>query len=406
MSVVIGIIIGILMLMFLVTMHELGHFLAAKRNGVEVEEFGIGFMPRAIAWRKVNGKWRKLTKREWNNPPGTGTILSLNWLPIGGFCQMKGESDADTEKGSFGAASFWKKTKILFAGVMMNWLVAAVILTILAFVGMPHFIEEQFTMPSDTRVLVKTPVTLTSVVDDSPAKMAGMEAGDIIQQARVLNGDENERYQILTTDDLLTFDNNHKGQTVYFTFERGGESKMAQVTLNGDDAEYVLGAGITGEAYYQSSWSSPIVGIGTTLQITGETFRGVGKLLVNLVTGAVRQLNPNENVREEGAKAIGEAGDSVAGPVGIVGVLFPAFVSSGGLNLFFLVALISISLACMNVLPIPALDGGRWLLIAIYRLRKKKLTKEKEEKIVGRAFMAILAIAVIVTIMDIIRLIK
>ncbi len=319
---------------------------------------------------------------------------------------MKGESDADTEPGSFGAASFWKKTKILFAGVVMNWLVAAIILTILAFVGMPHFIEGQFTIPSDTRVLVKTPVTLTSVMDDSPAKFAGMEVGDVIQQVRVLNGDLNERYQILTTDDLLSFDSNHKGQIVYFTFERNGESKMAEVKLNGDDSDYVLGAGITGEAYYQSSWSSPIVGIGTTLQITGETFRGVGKLLVNLVSGAVQQLNPNENVREEGAKAIGEAGDSVAGPVGIVGVLFPAFVSSGGLNLFFLVALISISLACMNVLPIPALDGGRWLLIAIYRLRKKKLTKEKEEKIVGRAFMVILALAAIVTIIDILRLVK
>ena len=394
------------MLMFLITAHEFGHYIAAKRNGVEVEEFGIGFMPRAIAWRKVNGKWRKLTKREWKNPPGTGTIVSLNWLPIGGFCQMKGESDADTEPGSFGASSFWRKTKILFAGVLMNWLVAAIILTILAFVGMPHFIEGQFTIPSDTRVLVKTPVTLTSIVDDSPAKLAGLMEGDVIQQVRVLDGNSNERYQILTTDDLLTFDDNHKGQVVYITFERDGELKMAQVQLNGEDADYILGAGITGEAYYQSSWSSPIVGIGTTLQITGETFKGVGQLLVNLITGAARQLNPDENVRKEGSEAIEEAGDSVAGPVGIVGVLFPAFVSSGGLNLFFLVALISISLACMNVLPIPALDGGRWLLIAIYRLRKKKLTKEKEEKIVGRAFMVILALAAIVTIIDILRLVK
>ena len=90
--------------------------------------------------------------------------------------------------------------------------------------------------------------------------------------------------------------------------------------------------------------------------------------------------------------------------MGIIGVLFPAFAASGLNNLAFLVALISISLACMNVLPIPALDGGRWLMITIYRLRKKKLTKEKEEKIVGRAFMAILIIAAIVTIIDIVRL--
>ena len=140
MSVVIGIIVGLLILMLLVTGHEYGHFIAARRNGVEVEEFGIGFPPRAIAWRKVNGKWRRLKKSEWKKMPGKGLVLSLNWLPIGGFCQMKGESDADTEKGSFGASSFWVKTKILFAGVAMNWLMAFVILTVLALFGMPHFL--------------------------------------------------------------------------------------------------------------------------------------------------------------------------------------------------------------------------------------------------------------------------
>ena len=128
MSVVIGIIIGIFMLMLLVTAHEFGHFIMARRNGVEVEEFGICFPPRAIAWRKVNGKWRRLKRSEWKNPPGKGTILSLNWLPIGGFCQMKGESDADTAEGSFGAAKFWQKTKILFGGVAINCLVSFFIL--------------------------------------------------------------------------------------------------------------------------------------------------------------------------------------------------------------------------------------------------------------------------------------
>ena len=93
----------------------------------------------------------------------------------------------------------------------------------------------------------------------------------------------------------------------------------------------------------------------------------------------------------------------MSGPVGIVGILFPAFTSSGAPYLFFLVAIISISLACMNVLPIPALDGGRWLMITIARLRKKKLTKEVEEKIVSRSFIVILIIALIVTILDVTR---
>lgn len=403
MSVVIGIIIGILMLMFLVTAHEFGHFIAARRNGVEVEEFGICFPPRAIAWRKVGGKWRRLKKKEWKNPPGKGTIISLNWLPIGGFCQMKGESDADTAEGSFGASSFWQKTKILFGGVAMNWLVAFVLLTMLAWVGMPHFLSGQFVMPGDTNLIVESPVSIGEVLDDSPASKAGLKDGDVITKAQAL-GDSSERMSIVTTDDLLNFNSRHAGSLVYLTYERGEEELTAEVELNEADADYLLGASISGSVYYMNSWSAPIVGLMTTAQITGETFKGVGMLLYNLVSGVVQQINPNQEVRENGAAAIKSAGDSVSGPVGIIGVLFPAFAASGLNNLLFLVALISISLACMNVLPIPALDGGRWLLIAIYRLRKKKLTKEKEEKIVSRAFMVILALAAIVTIIDIMRL--
>ena len=96
----------------------------------------------------------------------------------------------------------------------------------------------------------------------------------------------------------------------------------------------------------------------------------------------------------------------MSGPVGIIGVLFPSFLSMGIESLMFLVAIISISLACMNVLPIPALDGGRWLLIAIYKLRKKELTKETEEKIVSKAFTAILILALVVTVLDVMRLVR
>jgi len=391
------------MLMFLVTAHEFGHFIMARRNGVEVEEFGIGFPPRAIAWRKVNGKWRRLKKKEWKKPPGKGTVVSLNWLPIGGFCQMKGENDSDTAEGSFGAASFWRKTKILFGGVAMNWLVAFVLLTILAWIGMPHFLNNQFTMPGDTKVLVEKPVEIGEVIEDSPADLAGLRSGDKIMRARVID-DDPERVEIITTEDLLNFNGRHAGGIVYLIFERNGGEMVAEVQLNGADAEYLLGASISGSAYYMSSWSAPIVGLATTAQITGETFKGVGALIYNLFSGIIKQINPNQEMRESGAAAIKSAGDSVSGPIGIVGILFPAFVASGLNNLGFLVALISISLACMNVLPIPALDGGRWLLIAVYRLRKKKLTKAKEEKIVGWAFMVILLLAAIVTVVDIMRL--
>ena len=169
MDIFIGIVVGLIVLMFLVTAHEFGHFLASRRNGVNVLEFGIGFPPRAAAWIKdeKTGKWRKLKKSEWKKEKVSkvvyseskglaqkGMIFSLNWLPIGGFCQMDGESAEDSRKGTFGAASFWAKTKILFAGVTMNWLVAIIIFTMLAWTGMPEFIDNQFTIPSDTILCV------------------------------------------------------------------------------------------------------------------------------------------------------------------------------------------------------------------------------------------------------------
>ena len=412
MSVVLGIVVGLLILMLLVVGHEFGHFIAARRNGVEVEEFGICFPPRALAWRKVNGKWRRLKKSEWKRPPGEGLIISLNWLPIGGFCQMKGESDAERSKGSFGASSFWSKTKILFAGVTMNWLMAIVVFTVLAWIGMPHFLEGQFEMPGDTQAIVEAPVTIGEVKDGSPADKARLREGDVVMQMRSLGCSDGscelpdgERRIINTTEDLLSFDEKYAGETIYMTYQRGDEISMVEIKLNGSDAEYILGAGISGKAIYRSTWSAPIVGFMTTAQITGETFKGVGQLIWNLVSGVVRQLNFfDQSARESGAEAVKAAGDSVSGPVGIIGVLFPSVLSSGIGNLLFLTGLISVSLAVMNVLPIPALDGGRWLLILIFRLRKKELTKEREEKIVGRAFLALLLIVAVVTVLDIVRM--
>ena len=404
MSVVLGILIGLFMLVFLVTAHEFGHFLMARRNGVEVEEFGICFPPRAIAWRKVDGKWRRLKKSEWDDAPGEGTILSLNWLPIGGFCQMKGESDADTKKGSFGKATYLRKTKILFGGVLMNWLVAFVLLTILAWVGMPHYLENQFQVSGDTTVVSLKNVTITEVKEGSPAEAAGLRVDDEIVSMRKVGSEE--FHFVRDVDSLLAFDDANAGEEVYISYNRNGKNTTAKTKLNTADAEYILGAGITGEAIYKSTWSAPIVGLGLTAQITGETFKGVWQLIVNLFSGAIKSIIPNEEVRQSGAEELKSAGDSVSGPVGIVGVLFPVVLQNGGQALFFFVALISVSLACMNVLPIPALDGGRWLMITIARMRKKKLTKKVEERIVSRSFVVILIIALIVTILDVMRMFR
>lgn len=422
MNIFIGVIVGLLVLMFLVTAHEFGHFIAARRNGVKVLEFGIGFPPKAIAWVKdpKTKKWRRLPKKDWKKPQD-GLIFSLNWLPIGGFCQMDGESASDDRKGTFGKASFWGKTKILFAGVTMNWFVAFVIFTILAWVGMPEFMDNQFTIPADTRVDL-APVEIVEIEKDSPADISDLEVGDYIL---AINDQK-----ITHVDEISEYNEKYAGNEVTYTVRRndtvcldqpvcdsepcrclkegeGQTEKKISVKLNEKGSEYLLGIRMRSEqSLSYSTWSAPIVGAGLTLQLTGETFKGVGMMIGNLVSGTARLFSPDEEVREDGQAAISSVGDSVSGPVGIIGVLFPAFTAAGVSNLAFLAAVISISLACMNVLPIPALDGGRWLLIAIYKLRKKKLSKETEEKIVARAFMVLLAIIFIVTILDIVRLTK
>ncbi len=394
MDILIGVVVGLLVLMALVTLHEFGHFIAARRNGVRVLEFGICFPPRAVAWVKdpQTKKWRRLPKKDWKKPQD-GLIFSLNWLPIGGFCQMNGESDADTRKGTFGAASFWAKTKILFAGVAMNWLVAIVIFTILAWTGMPEFLENQFVIEADARTEA-TPVQVNYVAENSPAERAGFNAGDYIT---AIDGQE-----IWRASEINEYNRAHAGETVEYTLNG---NKKTTVALNSGDAEYLLGITMTStQTLTYATWSAPVVGVGLTAQLTGETFKGVGTMLWNLVSGVARQFSGSAEVRESGQEAISEVGDSVAGPVGIVGQLFPAFTAAGPRSLAFLAALISVSLACMNVIPIPALDGGRWLLIAVYKLRKKKLTKEVEEKIVARAMMALLALIFLVTILDIIKI--
>lgn len=420
MNILLGIIIGLVILMLLVVAHEFGHFIMARRNGVRVLEFGIGFPPRAIAWvrnpswqkgKKGVKKWVRLPKSEWDKPQKT-LIFSINWLPIGGFCSMDGESDSDTREGTFGAASFWSKTKILFGGVLMNWLVAFVILTVLAFTGMPQFIEHQFYLGNDAEI-VGGGVTVVNVIEDSPAEAAGFQAGDQIVKV--------EDTDVMYPTDVTSYGQAHAGENVTYYIQRQESSQLECIQapcestdsvvekalvakLNSEDSEYILGVSMSyGQTFIKSSWSAPIVGLGTTVQLTGETFRGLGDMVWNLVSGVVRQFSSDSIVREAGQSAISAAGDAVSGPIGIIGIIFPAFASSGASNLAFLAALVSVSLACMNILPIPALDGGRWLLIAIYRLRKKPLTKGTEEKIVSRAFMVLITLIILISILDITR---
>jgi regulator of sigma E protease len=368
-------IFGIFAFIMFVVLHEFGHMVASKRNGVVVEEFGVGFPPRA--WGK------KLRKKK-----GDDTLYSLNWLPLGGFVKLKGEHDDATEKGSFGAASLKTKVKILLAGVGMNFLTAWVLLTGLFLVGapklpfesLPFYGKEQSVIQSDTKT-VASKTYVGEVSKNSPAEKAGLEFGDVILSLNgQVPGDE------LTLNELTK---KYAGQKVKLKFEdeSSREDRVVEVQLREDgESGGVLGVGVAQTVKFKSTWSAPINAITTMYQSTEATFRGIGYAFSSVVHGESEK-----------------AGDVVGGPVATVDAIKNVS-RSGFPDLVLLIALISLSLGIMNVLPIPALDGGRLFLILLFRLKGKVLTKEKEEKINAWGMGFLLIFILLITVVDVRRL--
>lgn len=374
---VVGIIVGLIVLVILVVVHELGHAIVAKRNGVVVEEFGVGFPPKA---------WGKKLKN--------GVLFTVNWLPLGGFVKLQGENDAASKKGDYGAVSFWKKTKILLAGVVVNWVVAVLLLMALLWTsGLPKIIPDQFSVVGDTTVIA-SPVQLGNLIKDYPAEKAGFKTGDTVTSFA--------GQTITSSQQFIDVSKANRGKTVPVVIERDGQEKTVTVTLRDADSA-VFGASLGQQEALKATWSAPITAVVTTGQFTWVTIQGLGNLLYNLGAGIVGQLSTSEEGRKQATEQLNTAGASVAGPVGILGVIFPAASQAGFDQVVFLAAIISLTLAVMNVLPIPALDGGRWFVTALFKLFKKPLTKETEEKIHGTGFMILMLLMIVVTVADVFK---
>lgn len=375
MDLIFGVILGLIVLVFLVVVHELGHAIVARRNGVVVEEFGIGFPPRA---------WSKKLKN--------GVLFSLNWLPLGGFVKMQGEYDASNNKGDYGAVGFWSKTRILLAGVLINWLVAAVLLSALAVSGLPKILDNQFSIPGDTTE-VKQPVEIVSLIKKYPAEIAGLKSGDkIIRFAG---------QPVPSAAQLISLTKSYRGQTVDVIYTRDNVESTAKVALLDNTTGSIFGAGLGQRELIKATWSAPIVGVVTTGQLTWATLQGLGSMVGNLASGAVLQFSPDAQTRATASNNIKSVSDGVAGPIGILGTIFPQAEKAGVTQFVFLTAVISLTLAVMNVLPIPALDGGRWFTMTLFRLFKKPLTREIEEKIQAIGFLLLMGLVVLVTIADV-----
>lgn len=381
-------ILGVILFIGLILIHEWGHFIVARRNGVEVEEFGLGIPPRA---------WRKKLK--------SGLILSLNWLPLGGFVKLKGENDSDTRPGSFGAASLRVKTKIMLAGVTMNAIAGVVLLTIVALIGMPKLIDNQFSVKSDTKIL-SSQVIANYIEPDSPAQKAGLSGRDVIKS--VSSGGQTR--EIKSAQDLLNATKGFAGQSVSIKLNRSGREQVKTVqlrdkteveaSLKTDSPKGYLGIGPSELQAYRATWSAPIVALGFSKQLVVLTFQGLGQALSGLGSAIAGLVTSNEQARSNGGQ---KASSQVGGPVAIMAVLW----GGGYLGVNFVlmvIAVISLTLALMNILPIPALDGGRLLLTLVSRgILKRPLSKSSEEWIVGASMVMLLALFVLITVVDVKR---
>lgn len=377
-------ILGIVLFIGLILIHEWGHFIAARRGGVGVEEYGVFFPPRL---------YKKRMKGGWD--------FTVNLIPLGGFVKLKGEHDTDTEPGSFGAANLWVKTKVMAAGIVMNLLTAYVILVILALVGMPQLLDNQFTVASDTKITSRADhsVVLQSVSKTGPAAAGGLKADDVITKIESTGSAQ----KVETVSDLQQTTKRYAGQTVTVYYKRNGVTEVAKVRLHKTGPGY-LGVGISevqkGADMQRSTWSAPIVAAGLIGQFTAATFQGLGHALAGLGGIIAGAITGNNTARQHGQS---QAADQVSGPIGIVMVLH--YVSELNVQFTLLViALISLTLAIMNLLPIPALDGGRlWITLVSRGIFKRPLTAKTEEIVNASGFIVLIILSIVIAVVDVRR---
>ena len=355
------VVIFFIVLSILVIIHECGHFIAAKLNGIKVEEFGFGLPPRIFGIRIGE------------------TLYSLNLLPFGGFVKVLGEEEVELTKQklspkeldrAFSRKKSWQKVMVLVAGVTCNFLLGWAIMSYLFTKGVP--------VPSKI-------VTVEQVVKTSPAAIAGVQKGDKI---RYVTFGETKK-TIDSTDDLTSTAKVHGGEEISLSIQRGGKDVMLKITprKNPPAGEGALGLVISNyELKKYSLAEAPFLGLKESVTMTKLIFTELVKTLFKFVT-----------FQKQNAE--------IAGPIGIAR-LTSAAAHQGIDALLQMIGLLSLNLAVINILPFPALDGGRLALVLYEAISRKKINPRIEQRLNMAGFAFLISLIVLVTISDILKIIK
>lgn len=357
-SAILTLVIAFLCLIALMIIHEFGHFIIAKKFGVRVDEFGIGYPPR-IFGKKIGE-----------------TIYSVNLIPLGAFVKIYGEEGGLDDYRSFTSLKIWQRSLIIVGGVVAFWIAAVIIFSVVFGIGADLPIGDQ-----DVSGLTNPQVKIISVSPDSPASKAGIMAGDTIKSVTI----NNSVSIINKISDFQTITSGNKGKEIIISVERNGQTinENLSIRTSAPAGQGLIGVGLERMASLvnKTSWyMAPVQGAIYTWQTTANAVGGFYQVFANLF-------------EKKGLPA----GAEFAGPLGITIFLANAATYGAGFFLYF-IGVIAVFLAIFNLFPIPALDGGKLIFLLIEKVRGKPVSVNVEQWITVICFIILICLSLFITV--------